>query len=72
MRPPSKHQHANARSPPPLLRAATQTQTQVTRKAPLRTFAGRGGAQQRALQVELADAHGGQIAATFWREGVDK
>jgi hypothetical protein len=41
------------------------------RKLPMRSFAGRGG-QQRTFSVELADAAGGQVAATFWREAVDK
>jgi replication factor A1 len=43
----------------------------VVRKGPVRSFAGRGG-QQRTFNVELADAQGGQIAATLWREAVDK
>ncbi|GBF93866.1 replication A 70 kDa DNA-binding subunit B [Raphidocelis subcapitata] len=44
----------------------------VVRKLPLRSFSGRGGQQQRTFSVELADAQGGQIAATLWREAVDK
>jgi hypothetical protein len=42
------------------------------RKLPTRSFSGRGGQQQRTFSVELADAQGGQVAATFWREAVDK
>lgn len=44
----------------------------VMRKLPLRSFSGRGGQQQRTFSAELADAQGGQIAVTFWREAVDK
>eukprot|EP00775_Hariotina_reticulata_P004646 gene4646-4898_t len=44
----------------------------VAHKAPPRTFNGRGGSQQRVFSAELADALGGHIQATFWREAAEK
>ncbi|KAF8058336.1 RPA1B [Scenedesmus sp. PABB004] len=44
----------------------------VVRKAPPRSFAGRGGAPNKVFNVELADAQGGQVQATFWREAADR
>ncbi|KAI8470838.1 MAG: replication protein A 70 kDa DNA-binding subunit [Monoraphidium minutum] len=44
----------------------------VVRKLPARSFPGRGGQQQRTFTVELADAQGGQVQATFWREAAER
>eukprot|EP00878_Enallax_costatus_P039208 GHUV01044768.1.p1 GENE.GHUV01044768.1~~GHUV01044768.1.p1 ORF type:complete len:587 (+),score=180.53 GHUV01044768.1:1086-2846(+) len=44
----------------------------LVRKAPPRSFNSRAGAPSRVFNVELADAEGGQIQGTFWRESADK
>lgn len=43
----------------------------VTDKAPLRTFAGRGGQQGQVFSVTLLDAAGGEIKASFFNAAVD-
>jgi replication factor A1 len=44
----------------------------VVRKNPMRSFNGRGGASSSVFSCELADAQGGAIQATFWREAAEK
>lgn len=44
----------------------------LVRKAPPRAFNSRAGTPSRVFNVELADAAGSQIQATFWREAAEK
>jgi len=43
----------------------------VTNKAPVRTFA-KGGGEGKVFHVELLDASGGEIRASFFNQGADK